>query len=96
MRFNNQDNRKGFSLVEILLVVTILGILAALVVPKFSSATDQAKQSAVKSILHTVRAQLENYKFHHGDYPTQTQMWDSMLNKTIADGTVDANGDFGP
>lgn len=92
----NRHNSKAFSLVEILLVVSILGILAALVVPHFSNATGEARKSAVSSILRTVRSQLESYRHHHGEYPTFPQMWDSMTNKTITDGTVDANGDFGP
>jgi general secretion pathway protein G len=96
MIHSKSNHSKAFSLVEILLVVTILGILAALVIPRFSNATEVARVGAVKSVLRTVRSQLEQYRLHHNDYPTLAQMWDSMLNKTFVDGTVDVNGAFGP
>lgn len=54
--------RSGFTLVEILIVVVILGILAAIVIPQFTSASDEAKQSALRSNLQTMRAQIELYK----------------------------------
>ena len=62
--------RRGFTLVEILIVVTILGILAAIVVPQFSSATDAAKRTTLVKNLHTVRKQIELYRYqHNGDVP---------------------------
>ena len=61
--------KKGFSLVEIILVVTLLGILAAIVVPSFQDHTTNAKESSVKSNLKTIRSQLEIYKLHHGGLP---------------------------
>jgi general secretion pathway protein G len=60
---------KGFSLVEIILVVTILGILAAIVLPGFQNHAANAKESAVKSNLLTIRSQLEVYKLQHGGVP---------------------------
>lgn len=61
--------RKAFSLVEIILVVTILGILAAVVLPGFQNHAVKAKESAVKSNLTTIRSQLEVYKLQHGGVP---------------------------
>jgi general secretion pathway protein G len=61
--------RKAFSLVEIILVVTILGILAAVVLPGFQNHAAKAKESAVKSNLTTIRSQLEVYKLQHGGVP---------------------------
>jgi general secretion pathway protein G len=58
-------NRKGFTLVEILIVVIILGILAAIVIPQFTEASNDARESALKSDLQTVRSQLELYKVQH-------------------------------
>ncbi|MEM9915133.1 MAG: prepilin-type N-terminal cleavage/methylation domain-containing protein [Planctomycetota bacterium] len=58
----------GFTLVEILIVVVILGILASIVVPQFSSATDQSKAVATASIVRTVQSKvLENYAMD-GEY----------------------------
>ena len=62
-------NRKntGFTLVEILIVVIILGILAAIVIPQFTEASNDARVSAVISDLQTVRSQVELYKIQHLD-----------------------------
>jgi prepilin-type N-terminal cleavage/methylation domain-containing protein len=58
---------KGFTLVEILIVVVILAILAAIVIPQFTSASTQAKESAMVSDLQSIRSQIELYKIHHND-----------------------------
>lgn len=81
--------RKGFTLVEILIVVVILGILAAIVIPQFTNASESAKSSSLVSMLQTIRSQLELYQVQHsGDYPSAlTTNWDEM--------TV-ASGGFGP
>jgi general secretion pathway protein G len=61
--------RSGFSIVEIILVVTILGILAAVVLPGFQNHTSNAKESAVKSNLKTIRSHLEVYRLQHRGFP---------------------------
>jgi len=63
--------RSGFTLVEILIVVIILGILAAIVIPQFSDASTQARETSIKSDLWTMRSQIELYKVQHKyDLPT--------------------------
>ena len=59
--------RSGFTLVEILIVVIILGILAAIVIPQFSDASTQARESSLRSDLQTVRSQVELYSIQHND-----------------------------
>lgn len=54
--------RNGFTLVEILIVVVILGILAALVIPQISSASAQAIRSTVRSQVQTIDKHIEVYK----------------------------------
>lgn len=58
-------SRKAFTLVELMIVVAILGILAAIVIPQIQGNTMQAKESAVKDTLRTWRNQIELYKLQH-------------------------------
>ncbi len=97
-------NKKGFTLVEILIVVVILGILAAIVIPQFTNASESAKSSSLYTQLQTLRSQLELYQVqHNGVYPTLAQLnansseWGVMTNKTTVTGSIDnTNGEFGP
>lgn len=57
--------KKGFTLVEILIVVIILGILAAIVIPQFTEASSEARVSSVMTNLQTIRSQLLLYKTQH-------------------------------
>jgi prepilin-type N-terminal cleavage/methylation domain-containing protein len=61
--------KKAFTLIEVILVVTILGILAALVLPVFQDNVSTARESAAKTNLGTVRTQIELYKLKHGGIP---------------------------
>jgi general secretion pathway protein G len=59
----------AFTLVEILIVVLILGVLAAIVIPRFANASVEAKRNGTLSSLNTVRGQIELYMLQHGDQP---------------------------
>ncbi len=63
---NKTNRRNGFTLIEILIVVVILGILAAIVVGQFQTTTTSANASAAKSSLKVVRSQIELYRYSHG------------------------------
>lgn len=64
--------RRGFTLIEILIVVVILGILAAIVIPQFTNASQEAAESSVKSQLQTVRSQIELFRVrNNGNLPTE-------------------------
>src|SRR6185295_17880223 len=67
----NQLRRQatGFTLVELLIVVIILSILAAIVVPQFASSTTDAKYSALDANLGAMRSATELYYQQHGAYP---------------------------
>jgi len=60
---------RGFTLVEILIVVVILGILAAIVIPQFTEASTEARESSLVSDLQSLRSQIELYKAQHLDVP---------------------------
>ena len=62
--------QKGFTLVELLIVVIILAILAAIVVPQFSATTTDAQSSALRSNLASIRGAIDLYSQQHtGDFP---------------------------
>ena len=76
--------KSGFTLVEILIVVVILGILAAIVIPQFTGASTEAKESSLVSNLQSIRSQIELFKIQHNDLlPGETM--DAIGTKTAAD-----------
>jgi general secretion pathway protein G len=94
-----KKSKRGFTLVEILIVVIILGILAAIVIPQFTNASSDARSSSVRSTLQTLRGQLELFKIQHGDVPPDATMLETvMAGKTHrADvATTVATGTLGP
>lgn len=60
----------GFSLIELLVVVAILAILAAVIAPQFSNSSVEAKESALRSNLSSLRSAVELYYRDHGKYPS--------------------------
>lgn len=93
---DKQMKRVGFSLIE----MSIIGILAAIVVPTFSNANETAKASALSAQLNTVKKSLVLYSSdHNGSYPTNGQMitsqWQALINSTDINGDT-AGEDFGP
>jgi general secretion pathway protein G len=92
-------NTRGFTLVEILIVVIILGILAAIVIPQFTNASNDARNNSVASTLQTMRGQIELFKIQHGDTPpAATAIATVLTGKTNAADTtqVVATGTLGP
>jgi general secretion pathway protein G len=68
MRCNERiSRRRAFTLVEIMIVVVILGVLAAMVVPQFLSASALSRENAMGMDLQRIRTQLQIYKVQHGD-----------------------------
>src|SRR4051812_7579532 len=91
--------RKGFTLVEILIVVIILGILAAIVIPQFTSASQDARKNSLTSQLQTLRSQLELYKLQHLDSLPSTligssPVWDQLTSKTDNAGNIGTTSSF--
>ena len=86
---------KAFTLVEILIVVIILGILAAIVIPQFTQASNDARDSSITSNLQTIRSALALYRVQHGDkFPEAAKFEAQMTGKTDASGA--AGGTLGP
>lgn len=94
----NRKNQQGFTLVELLIVVIILGILAAVVIPQFNSAANESREAAVTSNLATIRQAIEMYKVQHNDQLPTSNIVLELRNTTDLDHTVqtDGSGAFGP
>ena len=62
-------NQSGFTLIEMLIVVIVLGILAMIIIPQISVSTDEAKLSTLRTNLGSLRGAIELYYHQHGAYP---------------------------
>ena len=76
--------RKAFTLVEILIVVVILGILAAIVVPQFTQAANEARQGNTATQISTLENQFELFRARTGAYPTVAQLNTDSANAAFA------------
>jgi len=72
---------RGFTLIEIMVVVVIMGVLAALVVPKLLSRTGESKVAAAKVDIATIMQSLKLYKLDNTRYPTTEQGLQALLVK---------------
>ncbi len=70
----------GFTLIELMVVIVILGLLAAVVVPRFIGATDEAKVAAAKTQVHAFRMALDMYKLKFGNYPKTAEGLQALIN----------------
>lgn len=66
--FSRFHNRKGFTLIELMIVVVIIGILAALAIPRFMKATSKAKQSEAKQLLKQIYTMEHTYRQGNNTY----------------------------
>ena len=64
------QNRKGLTLIELLIVVIILGALAAIAIPRISTSSRTAKQNACNTNVDTLNTAIEMYKIDNGSYPS--------------------------
>lgn len=74
-------NSAGFTFIEIMVVVAILAILAALVVPRIMGRTDDAKRTAAKVQIRNIEGALQLYKLDNGVYPTTEQGLKALIEK---------------
>ena len=80
---------RAFTLVEILIVVVIIGILAAIVIPQFSSAATTSKEAALKQDIFRFREQIELYRHHHnGQPPSLANFVDQVSMATDVEGNT--------
>lgn len=76
---------RGFTLIEIMVVVIILGVLGALVLPNVMSRPDHAKLTAARTDIQSISTALEIYRLDNGRYPTTSQGLDALVTRpTVA------------
>ncbi|NNE38408.1 MAG: type II secretion system major pseudopilin GspG [Gammaproteobacteria bacterium] len=73
------SNERGFTLIEIMVVVVILGILAAVVVPRVMDRPEQARIAATKNNIRAIQSALDMYKLDNHRYPTTDQGLEALV-----------------
>ena len=74
MKLRNRKHRQsGFTLIEVMVVILIIGIMAALVVPKVMSRPDEARITAARQDIATITQALNLYRLDNGRYPSTEQ-----------------------
>jgi general secretion pathway protein G len=87
------DRRLGFTLIEISIVVAIVAVLAATVIPHFSSSADDAEDRVVRHNIQVLRLQIDLYKLDHkGGAPDGSGDLAQLVSATDVDGNIGAAG----
>lgn len=80
---NSFRDASGFSLLELLIVLAVMGILAAIMVPSFSQISQRAKAQALSGTAHGIQLAIEGYRLDNGHYPTGNEVPASELVETL-------------
>ncbi len=78
----NRRQLSGFTLIEIMVVIVIIGVLAALIVPKVMSRPDEARRVAAKQDISTLMQALKLYRLDNKKYPTTEEGLNALVAKT--------------
>nr|MBF0222222.1 type II secretion system major pseudopilin GspG [Desulfobulbaceae bacterium] len=79
------DNQKGFSLIELLIVMVILGLLASLVGPKMFGKLGMAKQKTAKTQIEMLMTAMDSYRLDVGKYPSSQEGLEALVENTGSD-----------
>ena len=75
----NRRRERGFTLVEIMIVVLIIGILLAIAVPSFMNARERSRANACRANLRQIQAAKEQWAMATNQGPTATPRWDNLV-----------------
>jgi general secretion pathway protein G len=89
----SRSNQNGFTLIEVMVVIVILGILAALIVPNVMGQSDKARVGTTKQVLATTASALDLFKLDNTRYPTTQEGLDALVHKP-ADAKTWPNGGY--
>ena len=81
MILNKKDGRKGFTLIELMIVIVIIGILATLLIPRIMERPEEARRIKAKMDIKTIESALKLYKIDSGTYPTTEQGLEALVKK---------------
>jgi general secretion pathway protein G len=82
---HNHKCRKGFSLIELLIVIVILGGLVAVVAPGLMDSADQAKRDTVCLKMNDLKKRLDMFKLDNGTYPETEEGFEALLSNPDAE-----------
>lgn len=77
-------DRRGFNLIELMIVLVIIGILATLLIPRIMERPEEARRVKAKMDIRTIESALKLYKIDNGEYPTTDQGLQALITKPDA------------
>lgn len=83
MRFSRSSTalNRGFTFIEIMLVVLIIGILTAVVVPRMAGQTDKARATSTKAQMESLKTALQQFELRAGRFPTTQEGLEALVKK---------------
>lgn len=81
MRQNRKKAQNGFTLIELMIVIVIMGLLATLLIPRIMERPEEARRIKAKVDIKTIESALKLYKIDTGNYPTTEQGLEALMRK---------------
>jgi len=85
-------NTKGFTLVELLVVVLIIGVLSAIALPQYTASIERARATEALTMMNDIRYAAERYRFQHDEWPRNNTWTDLDVNIPTIPGSTDRGG----